>query len=82
MAPDGSPRIYLATTRCYVRLPGDHLHAIHVGAGLLALLGAAALAVVGASWDSRRIAVDVTAWYCTSWLALVYLFGLVALMNS
>jgi cytochrome c oxidase subunit III len=76
--------IYLATTpnATFVYL-ATILHAIHVGAGLLALLGAGALAVAGASWDSRRIVVDVTAWYWHFMAGLwVYLFGLVAVMNS
>jgi heme/copper-type cytochrome/quinol oxidase subunit 3 len=47
------------------------------------LLCAAVLAVAGASWDSRRIVVDVTAWYWHFMAGLwVYLFGLVAVMNS
>lgn len=75
--------IYLATTpnATFVYL-ATILHAIHVGAGLLALLCAATLAVAKASWDSRRIVVDITAWYWHFMAGLwVYLFGLVALMN-
>jgi cytochrome c oxidase subunit 3 len=75
--------IYLATTpnATFVYL-ATILHAVHVGAGLLALFTAAALAVAKASWDSRRIVVDVTAWYWHFMALLwVYLFGLVAVMN-
>lgn len=75
--------IYLATTpnATFVYL-ATVLHAIHVGAGLLALLCAAVLAVAKASWDSRRIVVDITAWYWHFMAGLwVYLFGLVAVMN-
>jgi cytochrome c oxidase subunit 3 len=75
--------IYLATTpnATFVYL-ATILHAIHVGAGLVALLCAAVLAVVKASWDSRRIVGDVTAWYWHFMAALwVYLFLLVAVMN-
>ena len=64
--------IYLATI----------LHAIHVGAGLLALFTAATLAALKASWDARRIVVDITAWYWHFMALLwVYLFGLVAVLN-
>lgn len=75
--------IYLATTpnSTFVYL-ATILHAIHVGAGLLALLVAAALALAKASWDSRRIVVDVTAWYWHFMAGLwIYLFGLVAVLN-
>jgi cytochrome c oxidase subunit 3 len=75
--------IYLATTpnATFVYL-ATILHAIHLGAGLLALLSAAVLAIAKASWDSRRIVVDVTAWYWHFMAGLwVYLFGLVAVMN-
>jgi len=75
--------IYLATTpnATFVYL-ATILHAIHVGAGLVALLCAAVLAIVKASWDSRRIVVDVTAWYWHFMAGLwVYLFLLVAVMN-
>jgi cytochrome c oxidase subunit 3 len=75
--------IYLATTpnATFVYL-ATILHAIHLGAGLLALLSAAVLAVAKASWDSRRIVVDVTAWYWHFMAGLwVYLFGLVTVMN-
>ena len=75
--------IYLAMTpnATFVYL-ATILHAIHVGAGLVALLCAAVLAVVKASWDSRRIVVDVTAWYWHFMAGLwVYLFSLVAMMN-
>lgn len=75
--------IYLATTpNATFAYLATILHAVHVGAGLLALFSAAALAVGKASWDSRRIVVDVTAWYW-HFMALLwlYLFGLVAVMN-
>ena len=75
--------IYLATTpnATFVYL-ATILHAIHVGAGLVALLCAAVLAIVKTSWDSRRIVVDVTAWYWHFMAGLwVYLFSLVAMMN-
>jgi cytochrome c oxidase subunit III len=75
--------IYLATTpnSTFVYL-ATILHAIHVGAGLLALLAAAVMAIAKASWDSRRIVVDVTAWYWHFMAVLwVYLFGLVAVLN-
>jgi len=75
--------IYLATTpnATFVYL-ATILHAIHVGAGLVALLCTAVLAIVKASWDSRRIVVDVTAWYWHFMAGLwVYLFSLVAMMN-
>jgi cytochrome c oxidase subunit 3 len=75
--------IYLATTpnATFVYL-ATILHAIHLGAGLLALLSAAVLALAKASWDSRRIVVDVAAWYWHFMAGLwVYLFGLVAVMN-
>lgn len=79
----GARGIYLSTTpnATFVYL-ATILHAIHVGAGLLALLSAAVLALAKATWDSRRIVVDVTAWYWHFMAALwVYLFALVALMN-
>jgi len=75
--------IYVATTpnATFVYL-ATILHAIHVGAGLVALLCAAVLAVAKASWDSRRIVVDVTAWYWHFMAGLwLYLFGLVAVLN-
>ena len=75
--------IYLATTpnATFIYL-ATILHAIHVGAGLLALFSAAALAVMSASWDTRRIVVDVTAWYWHFMALLwVYLFGLVTILN-
>ena len=79
----GARGIYLGTTptSTFVYL-ATILHAIHLGAGFIALLCAAALAIAQASWDSRRIVVDVTAWYWHFMAALwVYLFGLVALLN-
>lgn len=39
------------------------LHAMHVGGGLLALLYAAAMPMLHRSLDSRRLVVDITAWY-------------------
>jgi cytochrome c oxidase subunit 3 len=79
----GARGIYLATTpnSTFVYL-ATILHAIHLGAGLIALFCAVGLAIGKASWDSRRIVVDVTAWYWHFMAALwVYLFGLVALLN-
>jgi cytochrome c oxidase subunit 3 len=75
--------IYLATTpnATFVYL-ATILHAIHLGAGWLGLLWAAGLALGKASWDSRRIVVDIAAWYWHFLAGLwVYLFGLVALLN-
>ena len=75
--------IYMATTpnATFVYL-ATILHAIHVGAGLLALFIAAGIAVAKASWDSRRIVVDITAWYWHFMAALwLYLFGLVTVFN-
>jgi cytochrome c oxidase subunit 3 len=75
--------IYLATTpnASFVYL-ATILHAVHAGAGLLALLCAAGLAVMRASWDSRRIVVDISAWYWHFMGGLwLYLLGLVAVMN-
>jgi len=64
--------VYLATI----------LHAIHVGAGLLALLFAAAMPVWHASWDARRIVVDVSGFYWHFMAVLwLYLFALLALIN-
>ena len=75
--------IYLATTpsSTFVYL-ATILHAIHVGAGLLALFTAGALALAKVSWDTRRIVVDVSAWYW-HFMALLwlYLFGLVEIMS-
>jgi len=39
------------------------LHAVHVGGGLLALLYAAVMPILRKSLDSRRLVVDITAWY-------------------
>ncbi len=39
------------------------LHAVHVGGGLLALLYAAAMPMLRKPLDSRRLVVDITAWY-------------------
>jgi cytochrome c oxidase subunit 3 len=75
--------IYLATTpnATFVYL-ATILHAIHLGAGLIALLCAGGLAVGRASWDTRRIVVDISAWYWHFMAALwLYLFGLVSVMN-
>ncbi len=75
--------IYLSTTpnATFIYL-ATILHAIHLGAGLLALLCAAGLAVGGASWDTRRIVVDISGWYWHFMAGLwVYLFGLVVLVN-
>ena len=75
--------IYLATTpnATFVYL-ATILHAIHVGAGLLALFIVAGIAVAKASWDTRRIVVDITAWYWHFMAALwLYLFGLVTVLN-
>ncbi len=74
---------YLATTpsSTFVYL-ATILHAIHVGAGLIALLCAAAMAMGRASWDSRRIIVDLSAWYWHFMALLwVYLLGLLAVMS-
>lgn len=75
--------IYLATTpsSTFVYL-ATILHSIHVGAGLLALFTAGALAIAKASWDTQRIVVDVSSWYW-HFMALLwmYLFALVELMS-
>jgi cytochrome c oxidase subunit 3 len=74
---------YLATTpsTTFVYL-ATILHAVHLGAGLIALLCAAAMAVWKASWDSRRIVVDLSAWYWHFMAVLwVYLFGLLVAMS-
>ena len=76
-------RIYLATTpnATFVYL-ATILHALHVGAGLIALTVAAVLALIKASWDTQRIVLDVTAWYWHFVAGLwLYLLGLVALLN-
>lgn len=39
------------------------LHAIHLGGGLLALLYASVMPILHKALDSRRLVVDVTAWY-------------------
>ena len=74
---------YLATTpsSTFVYL-ATILHAVHVGAGLIALLCAAGMAVLKASWDSRRIIVDISAWYWHFMGVLwIYLFGLLVVMS-
>ena len=64
--------VYLATI----------LHAIHVGAGLIALLCAAGMAVLKSSWEARRIVVDISGWYWHFMGALwIYLFGLLVVMS-
>jgi cytochrome c oxidase subunit 3 len=74
---------YLATTpsTTFVYL-ATILHAVHLGAGLIALLCAAAMGMWKASWDSRRIVVDLSAWYWHFMALLwVYLFGLLVAMS-
>ena len=64
--------VYLATI----------LHAVHVGAGLIALLCAAGMALLKSSWEARRIVVDISGWYWHFMGALwVYLFGLLVVMS-
>jgi cytochrome c oxidase subunit 3 len=64
--------VYLATI----------LHAVHVGAGLIALLCAAGMAMLKRSWDARRIVVDISGWYWHFMGALwIYLFGLLVVMS-
>ena len=64
--------VYLATI----------LHAFHVGAGLIALLCAAGMALLKSSWDTRRIVVDISTWYWHFMAALwIYLFGLLLVMS-
>jgi len=64
--------VYLATI----------LHAVHLGAGLIALLCAAGMAVLKSSWDARRIVVDISGWYWHFMGALwIYLFGLLVVMS-
>jgi cytochrome c oxidase subunit 3 len=64
--------VYLATI----------LHAVHVGAGLIALLCAAGMGLLRASWDARRIVVDICGWYWHFMAVLwIYLFGLLVVMS-
>ena len=55
-------------------------HAVHLAAGLVALLYAAATAVLTRGWERRRMVVDVTSWY---WhfmgLLWIYIFALLQL---
>ena len=74
---------YLATTpsSTFVYL-ATILHAVHVGAGLIALLCAAEMAALKASWDARRIVVDISGWYWHFMGALwIYLLGLLVVMS-
>jgi len=74
---------YIATTpsSTFVYL-ATILHAVHVSAGLIALLCAAGMAVLKSSWDARRIVVDISAWYWHFMGALwIYLFGLLVVMS-
>jgi cytochrome c oxidase subunit 3 len=55
-------------------------HAVHLAGGLIALLWAAGASLLHRPVETRRIAVDVTAWYWHFMLALwVYIFALLAL---
>jgi cytochrome c oxidase subunit III len=70
-APSGT-FVYLATI----------LHAIHLGAGLIALLVAAVMSLIKGSWDSQRIITDISAWYWHFMAALwLYLFVLLVVMS-
>ena len=57
-------------------------HAVHLMGGMLALLWAAALNVLGRSLERRQIATDVSAWYWHAMGALwVYVFVLLRVMR-
>ena len=74
---------YLSTTpsSAFVYL-ATILHAIHVGAGLIALICAAGMAILKSSWDVRRIVVDISGWYWHFMGALwIYLLGLLMVMS-
>lgn len=54
-------------------------HAIHLAGGMLALLWAASASLLHKSVESRRIAVDITAWYWHFMAVLwIYVFALLA----
>jgi cytochrome c oxidase subunit 3 len=55
-------------------------HALHLGGGMIALLWAASASLLHQPVESRRIAVDVTAWYWHFMAVLwIYIFGLLGL---
>lgn len=57
-------------------------HAVHLAGGIIALLWAGVIAWRHKPVESRRIAIDVTAWYWHFMAALwVYVFALVAFMK-
>jgi cytochrome c oxidase subunit III len=54
-------------------------HAIHLGGGIIALGWAASSALLRRPFESRRITVDITAWYWHFMAVLwLYIFGLLA----
>lgn len=56
-------------------------HAVHLAGGMIALIWAACASLLHKSVDSRRIAVDITAWYwhfmAVLWIYVFLLLGLV-----
>lgn len=65
------------SSQLYYFLTG--LHGLHLLGGMLVLLWAMTAAVMGSSLDSRRVTVDITAWY---WHAVTLVwFGIFALLK-
>jgi len=68
--------------QCYVRLPSHHFACYPCRGWVAGIAQRSGACTCQATWDSRRIVVDVTTWYWHFMAALwVYLFALVALMN-
>jgi cytochrome c oxidase subunit 3 len=53
------------------------MHALHLVGGVIAMLYAAAITLIDRPVDSRRVVVDVTAWYWHFMAVLwIYIFAL------